>query len=310
MSRNDEIASDVERDAQSTDSVYDFLYHDARRIGSFLAQIDPSGHLTSLKQIDSAESGSGMRSSANVSGNAVVARAGAAMEDQRTAVERESLERTYDPLWTNALALLDMLDEREMIRRGLIASRIGYFVKVSGSLSVTDLTLWRGLWSMPALKEAFIEGAVKRQPLAISSQNRTERRKARGKEGPSSKSTLESQMEAGLAMVGMLPHTIQARMFSNDGTSAWCSLREDGLVVSASDLTLKHGVTISGQWTMVGVLDAVPDADGPQGNGGLPNLGASPLSELMQTLTPAFRTILGRPTQDYGAGHCECQRWR
>lgn len=306
MSQNDEIAFDAEHDAQSTASVYDFLYHDARRINSFIAQIDPSGHLTSLKQTESAESGSGMKSSANVSGNVVVARGGAAIEDQRTAAERESLERTYDPLWTNSLTLLDMLDERGMIRSGLNSARIGQFVKLSGSLAVTDLTLWKGLWSLPALRELITEDTTAERKAALA--NRDERRRTRGiKTSAPQKSVLEHQADAGLALVGMLPHTIQARLASTEGT-AWCSLREDGLVVSASDLTLKHGVTVAGRWTMVGVLDALPEMDAA----GIPTgaaiediknsaaLTASPFGDLMQSLTPAIRALLGRPPQAYG----------
>ena len=108
------------------------LYHDARRVGSFLAQMDPSGHLTAVKHTENATSASGMKFSAHAGAGVSLARGGGAFEDQRTAGEQQSAERTYDPLWTNALALLDMLDERGMIRDGLESARIGQFVKVSG----------------------------------------------------------------------------------------------------------------------------------------------------------------------------------
>jgi hypothetical protein len=73
MSQNGVKASDPEPDGQSTDSVYDFLYHDARRVASLLAQFDPSGHLTGIKQTESAESGSGMKFGASAGGNVLVA---------------------------------------------------------------------------------------------------------------------------------------------------------------------------------------------------------------------------------------------
>lgn len=313
MSPNDKTASGAELEGPVTDSVFDFIYHDVRRIGSFLAQIDPSGHLTSLKQTETAESGSGMKSSANVTGNVVVARGGAAIEDQQTAAERETLERTYDPLWTNARALLDMLDERGMIQAGVNSARIGQFVKVTGHLAITDLTLWKGLWSLPALKEVISENAAAEHQAAQAvvpsqSQNRRARRQANAtKSSVAPKSAFEHQIEAGLALVGMLPHTIQARLASKEGT-VWCSLKEDGLVVSASDLTLKHGITVAGLWTMVGVLDALPEID----TEGEPtqsviqeiinsaSLTASPFSDLMQRMTPAIRGLLGRPHQAWG----------
>ena len=39
----------------------------------------------------------------------------------------------------------------------------------------------------------------------------------------------------------------------------WTSLKEDALIVSAADLTLKHGTAIAGTWNMLGILDALPD---------------------------------------------------
>lgn len=314
MSQNGERASGEVLGGPITDSVYDFLYHDARRVASFVAQIDPSGHLTSLKQTETAESGSGMKSSANVSGNVAVARGGAALEDQRTVAERESLERTYDPLWANALALLDMLDERGMLHNGLASARIGSFVKVSGSLAISDLTMWKGIWSLPALKQILTANAVAErqamnQQAVAATPNRAERRRTQaGKQRPEPTGVLESQLDGALALAGMLPHTVQARLVTDERELVWCSLREDGMVVSASDLTLKHGMTVSGRWTMVGVLDALPDLD-KDGNATenaiqtlaeAPLLSASSFDGIMTNLTPAIRGLLGRPLHAYG----------
>lgn len=309
MSKSDETALDEAQGEQNTGSVYDFLYHDARRIGSFVSQIDPSGHLIGLKQTETAESGSGMRSSASVGGNVVIARGGASLEDQRSDAERESLERTYDPLWANALGLLDLLDERRMIRDGLAGSRIGHFVKVSGSISVSDLTMWRGLWSLPALKQMLAENAkAERQAARAALPNRAAKRAAFAGSKTSSDTLLQNEMASALALIEMLPHTIQARLKTEAGETVWCSLGEDGMVVSASDLTLKHGVAVSGRWTMVGVLDALPDPDtgealaasGHEAVEHSVDNNASPFGDLTGTLTPIIRGLLGRPNGAYG----------
>ena len=50
-------ASGEEPDDPSQDSVYDFLYCDTRRIGSFLAQFDVSGHLQQVTASDSISKG-------------------------------------------------------------------------------------------------------------------------------------------------------------------------------------------------------------------------------------------------------------
>ncbi len=305
MSPSGERASDAAPADPPADSVYDFLYHDARRVGSFLAQFDPSGHLTSLKQTEAAESGSGMKFSATAGANVAVARGGATLEDQRTTGEKEMLERAYDPLWTNARALLDFLADRHMIYRDMRQAHIGQFVLASGPLTVMDLTLWKGLWSLPTVRRVLTESASElsqeNSGSSAISQNRSERRHAAKKTNVNTrqKTPIENQFEAAFEIIGMLPHTVQARLRDDTGASVWCSLREDDLVVSASDLTLKHGATVSGRWNMLGVLDATPEPSTLLDNAGALT-GASAFGELMLHLTPAIRGILGRPQSDYG----------
>lgn len=48
MSKKGEAASAKEQGEPAIDSVFDFLYHDSRRIGSFLSQFDESGLLTGI----------------------------------------------------------------------------------------------------------------------------------------------------------------------------------------------------------------------------------------------------------------------
>ena len=304
MSPSDERASDAVPGDPQADSVYDFLYHDARRVGSFLAQFDPSGHLTSLKQTEAAETGSSMRFGATAGASAVVAKGGASFDDQRNAAQRETLERAYDPLWTNARALLDFLAERDMICRDLTQARIGQFVLASGLLSVMDLTLWKGLWSLPAVQEVIKAGigglAQETSQTTAPPKNRSERRALeRGAQNGRPKTTMEHQFDAAMSMLGMLPHSVQARLLDTSGTTVWSSLSEENLVVSAPDLTLKHGVTVAGHWTMLGVLDALPEPNSvPDAAQAL--VAASAFGELMLHLTPAIRGLLGRPERDYG----------
>lgn len=47
-------ASQEEQGEAGPDSVFDFLYHDSRRIGSFLSQFDNNGLLTAINQGESA----------------------------------------------------------------------------------------------------------------------------------------------------------------------------------------------------------------------------------------------------------------
>src|SRR6266403_357495 len=125
MSKTDETASGAEQDDQSTDSVYDFLYHDARRIGSFLAQFDNFGHLLQVTASDTASTDIKRGLSLKLSGSLPVpyspegAEGGITLGVDPSQSGSEGQTRVYDPLWTNALALLDYLDERGLIQRDL-----------------------------------------------------------------------------------------------------------------------------------------------------------------------------------------------
>jgi hypothetical protein len=86
-----------------SDSVYDFLYYDARRIGSFLAQFDDSGHLQQVRQSDTARKGNkrGFKITAGA-GAPLVGTGNVGFETQPYDTGSESSERIYDPLWSNA----------------------------------------------------------------------------------------------------------------------------------------------------------------------------------------------------------------
>lgn len=306
-------ASGAARVARPHDSVFDFLYHDARRTASFLAQLDPDGHLTGIKRTERVEETSSDKSGASAQGGIpTLARAQAMFEGQRGKLAGEGAERTYDPLWSNARALLDYLDERDLIRRDVSAARIGEFVLVTGGLTMMDLSLFKTVWSLPAMRELAIKGAVQQQadPPAPEARNRQERRALTKKVGSNGGPSPEArqQMEGAFAIVGMLPHTVQARITRPDGMVVWSSLREDGLVTSAADLMLKHGSAIAGQWSALGVLDALPDADaegnltdsGVQSIISALSLSGSAFGKLLVDMEPHIRPMLGRPFQAYG----------
>ena len=125
----DETASGAEHDDQNTDSVYDFLYHDARRIGSFLAQFDNFGHLQKVTSSETASKGVRRGYSLKVAGSLPVpgspegAEGGITLGVDPSQSGSEEQTRVYDPLWTNALALLDYLDERGLIQRDVTTAR-------------------------------------------------------------------------------------------------------------------------------------------------------------------------------------------
>jgi hypothetical protein len=99
MSSSENEASDEEPDAPENDSVLDFLYHDVRRVGSFLAQFDVAGHLRQVTQTEGVvrSQSRGFRFAA---GGEVPLVGSANLDVSRTPQSggSEASERIYDPL--------------------------------------------------------------------------------------------------------------------------------------------------------------------------------------------------------------------
>ena len=251
-------------------SVYDFLYHDPRRIASFLSQFTQYGQPQSLSH--SASTGESTSTKNVVTGKAIIL-AGSG-ETAASESASDALTTTYDPLWQNALALLDYLHQRELIQRDVAQARIGQFVLVQGQLDVVDLGTLGRAWN---------EGPFKKLALAAAGV-------APGKR----KGQQRDEMEAGFSFIKILPHSIHATLRST--VSVWCCLQSAGMVTSADDLLLKHGVTVQGNWSLLGVLDAGPDLQST----GSPTSNVEDLVDLMRMLAPPAREMLGRPPDHYG----------
>lgn len=280
-------------------TVVDFLYQDVRRVGSFLAQFDPDGHLQSLTRAqqvsESASSKSGLSGSAGIP---AVAKFGALSEEQVLEGANDSTTRTYDPLWANALALLDYLSSRDLIQTDVTKGRIGEFVLCNGRMTILDLTMLKKLWELPAVQEKIKQGA------SGSTDGTRQQRRQQQRSGSNQK---YSDIDLMIQMLQVLPHGIQATIRRDDDISIWCGLQESSLIGSSSDLVLKHGYEVSGGWVAVGILDAVPDEDGEEVAAfvdGVPNATAvsagTIIGGLAAALQPITKTFLGRPHAAYG----------
>ena len=294
---------------QSTDSVFDFLYYDATRIASFLSQFDSSGHLTTVTQGERAHRSKQENTALKTEGSIAVAKGAVTRETDRGAEYGRESQRIYDPRWANALAFLDYLDERRLLHRELESARIGQIVLFSGELSLFDLGVLRRMWDLPAVKKMILNAAGNQQPNEHGGANRQERRKLAASDRAKA-SSLPNEAELALELLTILPHAVQAAI-STDFQSVWASLKEENLTIAAADLFMKHGLTIAGDWNVVGILDALPDEIDYQ-----PADGEAPLSALKQMvagsklgffgfsmaphLVPPVRQLLGRPSTSYG----------
>jgi hypothetical protein len=273
------------------DSVYDFLYVDARRIAVFLSQFGQYGHLTSLTRAASETS--------STSGgiNVVAAKLDTAASEQTTQTKQ------FDPQWLAPLSFLDQADQRGMIVRDLENARIGKLTLVSGRLAIFDLGMMRNAWEVGAIRDVIIQGAQ----TASTDDRPPPRTHAQQRQARQERDAAAKHIGAGLEFIKLLPHAILGSLRTGE-SEVWCSLREDNLIVPASELLIKHGHVVAGDWSIVGILDAFPDD-------AIPTIETDPerfvayqtaalslgsLWEFIATITPIARMTLGRPQGSFG----------
>ena len=286
--KKQESLSREEQGELNIDSVFDFLYYDSLRIASFLSQFDNSGHLREVILSESAQGSKNKVGKLKVGGGVPLMASGEG-DYSRAAGESRELgnQRIYDPTWANARAFLDLLDEHNMIERNIAKATMGQFVLCSGSLSVTTLQLMEKIWKLPSVQSLIKAGA------GGPSENRQQRRA----KGRSAASSTTPEVDLVIDLLSILPHTIQAKI---SGTSnVWCSLSENGMSVLASDVTLKHGITIPGTWHALGVLDAKPEHDLLEEVEVDVSDGKEVAAKLMTQLGPLAKRLVGRPDDHF-----------
>lgn len=279
------------------DSVFDFLYHDARRVGSFLAQFETYGVPSGVTATESAGRSTLTKTTAGAGLKVpALAKAEGALEVTSSDDERDMAERTYDPLWTNARALLDYLAARDLINRDLLTARLGQFVLASGTLIVLDVAMLKAAWEKPMVRRFVTQGARANVQGSAKGQSK------------SSRNGKQSDADLFLELLPVFPHSLQAHVVGAD-YSAWCSLAEASLVGMSSDVVLKHGSLVPGEWHVLGILDAVPDPDNDPGvsagslghrDAAVVTAAGTAVGSLVAQLAPMARQFLGRPYTSYG----------
>jgi hypothetical protein len=283
------------RGPEPGDSVYDFLYVDARRIAVFLSQFNQYGHLTSLTRAVSETS--------STSGGVNVV----AAKLDTGASEQTSQTRQFDPQWLAPLSFLDQANERGMIVRDLVQARIGQLVLVSGRLAMFDLGVMRDAWNIKAIKDALLQQASNEALASPDAQQPRPSSRERQRLQRERKANAEKDMEIGFEMVKLLPHAIQCSVRAEEN-EVWSSLRDDNLIIPASEILIKHGHVVAGDWNIVGILDALPDEAVPtiENNpeqfvtNAMAAISLGALWQFIATLAPIARTALGRPASSFG----------
>lgn len=260
--------------------VYDFLYYDVGRIGSFLGQFDPDGLLQARKKLASIAKESGSASTVEATAG-IPAVLGSKGNVTNSAGDKygKSAEHTYDPLWANALSFLDYIEQHELVVRIAEKASIGQFVLIEGSLTILDMSLWKAMIENGVIKK-FLEHSLGVGKTAA---------------GPRQKNAPPNEAELAMAVMPLLPHLIQA-IIDSGTQSFWSALLPERLSLSTGDLMLKHGPMIEGKWSVLGILDALPDSDRNLGS----SLGVTELSGVIAQFSTVIRPVFGRPSTSYG----------
>ena len=263
--------SNEAQDKTENPSVFDFLYQDARRVASLLGQFDNFGVLQSIthKQSFSETGSQGNELSAEAN---VLALKGTGKQTANTSKnEAGESSKAYDPYWHNSLNLLKYLRDQHYLHENVKDARLGQIVLVSGDLRVFDLSVVKTLITdFKTLHRAMNDG----KPPANAKE--AEKQKAIAK------------------LLSQLPLMPQA-ILTNGEHKLWAVLKEDCLEINASSLFLTYGVSVTGTWHMLGILDAKPsDIDPPDTSGEMETI-----VDAMRSLGPMGRRI-GRPADAFG----------
>lgn len=125
---------------------------------------------------------------------------------------------------------------------------------------------------------------------------------------PKAKTELQENTALMLEMLPVLPHSLNVIVAGPEAAS-WAALKEEHLIGSGSDLILKHGVSIPGDWQMLGILDAQPDPGGQADIDANSHIDFADLThseshslveQLARIMSPIVRVLLGRPGSHYG----------
>ncbi len=292
--RRPERVSDEERVEPKLDSVYDFIYVDSRRIGLFLSQFDDSGLLQQIEQSEAVTEGTDNTGDRSVGLNVGVLRGQLGGGRKTTEGRNESSKQVYDPQWTNVLTFLDFLQDRDLLQRDIKEARIGQIGLFRGSLTIVNAAILKIV-----LASAFVREQITTQQIFIITQQFQANQLV-----PPTPETIRTNVNGNLDTICTVPIVNYGKSVVGENT-IWYPLRDEFVVGSIGDLILKHSTNVSGEWHILGVVDAVPDEFFPLTieqfvMGTDTETPMQSMESFVERLARVSRTILGRPSAAYG----------
>jgi hypothetical protein len=273
----------VARAAERSDSVFDFIYVDHRRLGLYLAQFSEFGNLTNLVRSVKASDNTDLQ--ANL----------AVVKGSMKSGQETSLQKHYDAQWAAPLTFLEEIQDRGMLKADISSAQIGDLLILPGTLNLVDLQIFaRAFETMAGTTPSASTSAQAGQG------NRSQRRAAASVNRKQS-AVVNQEDSNGFKLLAALDQPL-LMLFQTDAERFWSAIDRTFVVGGSAHLHLKYGPTIRGEWDMIGILDCLPSPIIDDGAaigrfcGGAENSFADAALEMLREL----RILMGRPEDCYG----------
>ncbi|MBF7694178.1 DUF6414 family protein [Acinetobacter pollinis] len=264
------------QESQDIESIFDFFYLDTRKISSFYAQLTGSGAISTRKNISITLD----ETTNEYAGNLKVISGKHGSKNN----SGQNSEDSFDASVTMPREMIDRLDELGYIYRDLTPENLGSIVLLNGFLSVNDIEVMKGL-----IKPSF-DFMLQQMP------NKTGADKTKIQQ-------FKKLTEPLLGFISHLPFALSCSLYAKDEhtdnlTEVWMSLTREDISSQVHDISFKHGDTLAGQWYVLGVLDAIPNAlDENKQN--IPNVNDDGFGEFKKSISEVLK-MFGRNSESYG----------
>jgi hypothetical protein len=245
-----------------------------------LAQFEPSGYLQQITKSQSRLDIGSKEHSRSVGAGKISPVAADVGRKNTSAIHTGiNLSEVYDPLWSNAVNFLNLIDAANLLQRDINSAGIGQLVEAEGTLELMDLSLVKDILGAPATLD---------QLSATWKQSHPDQH--------------DSMMDS-IRAAQHFPYSIQIYLVE-ETTKVWGNLKPEAMTTSAADLMLKYGVILDGKWKVVGIKDAVakdtPTKPRPPLFKEELILNSTLYAQFYLNTAPLMRGFLGRPVGFHG----------
>jgi len=228
--------SSTQDQEEQKDCLVDFIYVDKSRILSYIAQLFDDGPMQSLSKTHAIDQGM----EGNFEAKIPLLKGGTSTSDSIT----HSEHRVYDSSWAQILDFVSSVAKSGNIS-DIYSANLGQFVQLKGNIKIRDMRLMDDVWNML-------------EAMGIDSFTQASVQKAATKEKRREADMQRKLFKHAFDMLQKMPQPLTLSM--TDGASTtWASLSPENMTINPMDFIFKHGTQIAGEWSVIGILDGVPE---------------------------------------------------